>query len=245
MTDLFTADQPDERSELLQKWSDKTKEELLEAKINSDLYIKTLERQKDELVSHSTRLNDDLQARENLQALIDRLNKVETQTPSAPTGLEERELAPKIEDIEKIVASKIEENKLREIETRNFNTVQSKLADRFGANTANVLNEQANALGLSKEDVNALARKSPEAFFRIMGLNDQPRETFQSPTTSSMRPGMFAPKNEKRTWAWYQDLKRKDFKAWSDPKTQLQMHRDAEVLGPAFEDGDFNAYGAN
>ena len=38
-----------ERDEITAKWKDKPQDELLKAKVESDLYIKTLERQKDEL----------------------------------------------------------------------------------------------------------------------------------------------------------------------------------------------------
>jgi hypothetical protein len=43
----------------------------------------------------------------------------------------------------------------------------------------------------------------------------------------------------KRTWRWYQDLKAKDSNKYWHPKTQVQMHKDAEALGDAFADGDF------
>lgn len=245
--DIFnSADQANERDEILNKWKSKfpdAPEELLNAKVESDLYIKTMERQKDELRNDYLRTQEELQARTNLQELIDRLNQQAPQTP-APQGDTEKPakgLSP--EDVEAMVLSKIEQTKMLEKEKTNYDQVQSKLRERFGSNAAEILREQADTLGLSRDEVNALARKSPEAFFRVMGLNEQKREDFLAPPRGDMRNDNFAPRTEKRTWSWYQNLKKNNYKQWSDPKTQLQMHKDSEALGAAFEDGDFHIYG--
>lgn len=245
--DLFDgADQgADLRVELENKWKEKTPEELLKAKIDSDLYIKTLEKQKDEMRNDVLRLNEELSARTNLQDLIDRLNQ-QQQSPDPAPRVEDQSakgLAP--EDVERLVLAKIEQSKLAEKENDNLSRVHSKLKERFGDNTARILKEQANTLGLSNDDVNALARKSPEAFFRLMGLNERPREDFMAPPRNDRRNDNFAPTTEKRTWTWYQNLKRTNPTLYFDPKTQVQMHRDAASLGNSFEDGDFTAYGPN
>jgi hypothetical protein len=243
------ADQPDEREELFNKWKTKfpdAPEELLNAKVESDLYVRTLERQKDEFRNDNLRFQEELKTRENLQSLIDKLNVGQATPPATPPASQEKPisgLSP--EDVENLVLSKIEQTKKLEAENKNFEQVQSKLRERFGSNTSSVLREQAQTLGLSDEDVNNLAKKSPEAFFRIMGLNQQVREDFIAPPRSGTRNDNFAPRTEKRTWSWYQNLKKTNYNLWSDPKTQLQMHKDAATLGAAFEDGDFNAYGPN
>jgi hypothetical protein len=146
-------------------------------------------------------------------------------------------------DVEALVLNKIQETKVLEKQTANFNQVQLKLKERYGNSYLDVLRDQQNSLGLSNSDVNDLAMKSPEAFFRIMGLNQEQQQNFQTPPRSSQRNDNFAPQGQKkRTWSYYQELKKSDYKAYSDPKTQVQMHKDAAELGTAFEDGDFNAY---
>jgi len=244
LTDLFTA-APDlggnaEREEILAKWKDKPAEELLKAKVESDLYIKTLERQKDELRSDYLKQREELLAKAKFEELIDRYEKApkDVQVAAPQANDESPKYDPK--DVESLVLKKIEETKVLEKQTQNFNQVQEKLKERFGSNYLTVLREQQNSLGLSDSDVNALAQKSPEAFFRVMGLNQEPQQNFQTPPRSQQRNDNFAPRQEKRTWSWYQELKKRDYKAWSDPKTQLQMHRDSAQLGKDFEDGDFN-----
>lgn len=243
MEDLFTDDHPSEdnlREELTNKWKDKPLEELLKAKVESDLYIKTLEKQKDELRSDWIKAQEDNKAKDNLQALIDRLNTEKTQAPITPKADENKPKQLETKDIEELIARKMQETKRSEFEAQNFNKVQAKLAERFGQNTSTVLQEQAQSLGLTKEDVNALAKKSPEAFFRVLGL-DQQQDVFMSPPRSNVRNDHYAPKTVERTWNFYQDLKKKDPNKYWAPQTQLQMHRDSERLGSRFEDGDFGA----
>lgn len=246
MTDLFTA-APDqtadaERQEILAKWKDKPAEELLKAKVESDLYIKTLEKQKDELRNDYLKQREELLAKAKFEELIDRFEKAPKELASSDTLAKEVE-SPKYDpkEIESLVLNKIQENKVLEKQTANFNEVQNRLKERYGNSYLSILREQQNSLGLSDTDVNDLAKKSPEAFFRIMGLN-QEREQFQAPPRSGQRNDNFAPTGQKkRTWSYYQELKKSNYKLYSDPKTQVQMHKDAAELGSAFEDGDFNA----
>ena len=46
---------------------------------------------------------------------------------------------------------------------------------------------------------------------------------------------------KKRTWAYYQDIKKKDPHKFLMPKLQVQMMKDAAALGESFKDGDYNA----
>lgn len=241
MDNLFADQQPDDRTEILNKWKDKSAEELLNAKIESDLYIRTLEKQKDELRQDYIRAQENAQASANLQDLIDRLNtQTPPQTPTPPLNENTAQYDP--EEARKIARMEIAEAKLREQENANLSQVHNKLREKFGANTASLLREQANTLGLSDKDVNELAKKSPEAFFRMMGLQDQPRENnFMAPPRNGLRNDSFAPKVQKRDWTFYQNLKKENPSLYWEPKTQYQMHQDSQKLGDAFETGDFNA----
>lgn len=230
-----------EREELTNKWKDKTPEEVLKAKIDSDLYIKTIERQKDEMRRDLLQAHENLKAKENLEDLIKELKSVQA-TPVTPTTQEVTQ-RPQLEapDIDKMISDKIAQNKLSETQSNNFAEVQKKLQERFGSNAPAILKEQAVSMHLTDEDVNSLARKSPEAFFRIMGLNDQPKEDFMTPPRSAIRNNSYTPQIQKRTWSWYQNLKKSDPTTYWSAPTQLQMHKDSDQLGAAFEDGDFNA----
>ena len=224
-----------ERDEFTAKWKDKPHDELLKAKVDSDIYIKTLERQKDELRNDYIAQREELLAKAKFEDLVDRLQNPDRQV--TPPIVNDTEKPPMdLKEIEAMVLNKIKENKLTEKQNDNFTQVQNKLQERFGTTYHGVLKEQQNTLGLTDDDVNALAKKSPEAFFRIMGLNEQPRtESFQTPPRSAQRADSFAPKGQtKRDWNYYQELKKAQPLIYLDPKISVQMHNDAVAQGEAF-----------
>lgn len=238
MTDLFTpTDQVEpDREALTAKWKEKFPEappELIETKVESDLYIKTLERQKDEMRNDLIAKDKEIQARESMDALIDRMN-AHTPPPAPTLKPEEKPTGPGLPEIESLFERKYQEKALLDIENRNFSVVQDKLRERFGNNSQAVLQEQAQTLGLTKDDVNTLAKKSPEAFFRMLGLNDKTPDPSIAPPRSAQRNDQFSPRSTVRDWNFYQSMKAKNPKDYWAPKTQLQMHRDADALGDKF-----------
>ena len=236
MDNLFETgnDQPNERDELLTKWKDKPAEEVLKAKIEADLHIKALEREKAELRQMYAEQREELLAKAKWDEYLDRVTKPEN-LPVANTPANEvtpKQFDPK--EIESLFDQKLTQYEAQKTERENFNKVQTKLRERFGDNFTSVLKDQQAALGLSVEDVNTLAKKSPEAFFRMMGLNDQPRSDYQSPPRSVQRNDSFAPKTQRRDWNYYQELKKTNPLLYLDPKIAVQMEKDAAELGDAF-----------
>lgn len=233
MTDLFNApDLSNERDELMAKWKDKTHEEVLKAKIDADLYVRTLEKQKDELRADYLKQREELLAKAKFEELIDRYEKAPKEPPAAytPASEESHKYDPK--EVETIILNKLKENKIAEKETDNFNMVEKKLQERYGDKYVTVLKEQQSLLGLSTDDVNVLAKKSPEAFFRIMGLNNQQSENFQTPPRSGQRNDSFAPKGQtKRDWSYYQEMKKANPKMYLEKNIAVQMHNDLMEMG--------------
>ena len=88
--------------------------------------------------------------------------------------------------------------------------------------------------GITSAEVNDLARKSPDAFFRLMGLDRQEDGNFQAPPRSNQRSDNFSPNTQKRDETYYDKLRRENAKVYYDPKTQVQMHKDAQQLGAQF-----------
>jgi hypothetical protein len=232
---LPTNDDTSLRDELTSKWKDKPADEVLKAKIDSDLYIKTLERQKDEMRQMYLQQSEELKAKAKFEELIDRFEKApkDLQVASPPANEDQPKFNP--DEYRKIASETFQEMERSKIESDNFRKVQNKLQDKYGSNYANVLKDQQTTLGLSDTDVNTLAKKSPEAFFRMMGLNEQARESFQTPPRGSQRNDSFAPKGApKRDWNYYMEMKKSNPKVFLDPKIQVQMHNDAIELGEAF-----------
>lgn len=222
-------------------------EELARGKAESDLYIKHLERGRDELREDYLKLREESVARQKLEELIGQLeSKTQRQDSSDNTQQsDEKNIQPKYDpkEIESLVSSKIQEHELTRKQEQNFNSVKAKLQERFGTNYQASLKTQIDQLGLTEDFVNDLARKHPSVLFKTLGI-DAPvaREDFQTPPRSA-QSNNFTPQNSKRTWSYYQNMKKNDPKVYWDKSTQVQMMHDSVDLGEEFKDGDYARFG--
>lgn len=223
----------------------KTPEDMARGKYESDIYIQIQNKRMDDLRKDYLALRDESMSRANLKEIVDQLSNKQLasseHTPANEVPTEKPAISS--EDIEKIFERKLYESDLSKRQRENFNIVVAKLKERFGANYSTALKPRVEDLRLTDEDVNTLAKKSPEAFFRLMGL-DQPAQddAFQSPPKSSQRPDQFAPKSQKRTWSYWDNLRLTNPTLYYDPKSSEQMVKDAKALGKEFEDGNYNQF---
>ena len=222
----------------------KTVQDLARSKMESDLYIKTLTQTQDQLREDYLRERGENTARQRLEELIDRLSKVQRQ-PDIDTDDTQQDVnrtpAIKPEDIESLVSQKLTQHEAARKEEENLKMVQAKLKDRYGDNSGSYLNSQVQALGYTREEANQLARQRPEVFLKLFGVTDQAQQDlFQAPPHSTRRIDSSTSGREKRSWSYYQQMRRDKPTLYYDPKTQVQMHKDREVLGRDFEDGDWN-----
>lgn len=225
----------------------KTVQDLARGKYQSDIHIDLLEKTKDQLRADYLKLSEDAQAQATLKDLVTQLKAPNQQPASSITpqaNVDNQRPSIDQKDLESLVDSRMNERELSRKQSDNFKVVQDRLKERFGSNYQTVLKQQIDDLQLTSDYVNDLARRSPEAFFRTMGLNnEQPRnDSFQPPARSSLRVDSLTQKadiKEEGSWAWYQNLKETNPKLYLDPKTVVQMEKDYQRLGKKFENGDF------
>jgi hypothetical protein len=204
-----------------------TVEDLAKAAVHKDNFIETLK-------SENKTLRDDLSARAKLEDVADRLlntrqhHEPEDRNQPAPTVTKVNE-AP---DVEKIVSELLERRTAEQRAQDNLKQVVDYVQQTFGEDHETKFKSRLNELGLSAKEAQALAMNNPTAFTRILGGAPSKPADFTPP-----RPGMTPqPKSQvtKRDWAYYQELKTRDPKAYADRNTQVQMHRDAIELGENF-----------
>lgn len=214
----------------------KDEKALAKAKAYSDAHIATLERQNEEYRQMALKNYETANAGAKLQELLDKLEATQQQLTSRetnPSSNEDTQPALKLDEVESLVSSKIQQHERTRTEQENFKLVEAKLKERHGNNYKSVLKQQSEALGLSDDDVNLMARRNPNLFVKTFDLNVAPQGTsFSTPPKGSPA---FTPKGpEKRGWSYYVELKKKDPKAWLDKKTAIQMEKDAQALGEEF-----------
>jgi len=218
----------------------KTAEDLARGKAESDSFIEIMKARMDELRADHLRLREDHQASAQLKDLIDNLQKSKDGDTTRDTN-RDNVITPAIkpEDIETLVSQQLNKHQLAQKQEQNFKTVQAKLKEKLGEDYSPAYKQRIDDLGLTKEFADDLAKNHPTVFFKTFGLDDTRRQdSFQAPPRSNQRQDSFAPKVERRTYAWYQQQNKMDPRAYLDPKISLQMHDDLQEMGPELFWGD-------
>lgn len=210
------------------------KKKLARAKAEADYTIKLREAEQAELRKDYLSLREEYEAVPRLQSLIDQLTNQQQ-------SLTSNELHPDVnedkskpafdpDDIEAI----LERRDAKKREQENLNLVQNKLVERFGPNYNSHLKTYREELGMSAEEVDTMARTNPKAFERLFLSNPKAGESYEAPPRGSIRSDNFAPKTEKRTWKFYENMRTANPTVYWEPKTINQMHEDRKALGPDF-----------
>src|SRR5258706_12453911 len=159
-----------DRDELLNKWKDKSKEELLAAKVESDLFIKTQNARFDNIREDYLRLREEATAKASLEELIARQEKLlaNPEIPAPPA--EEPKPSIKPEDIDSILEQKLTAREKLTKQTENFNMIRAKLREQFGDKASEILKQRMDTLGLDQTFTDDLAKSHPSVFIRTFGL---------------------------------------------------------------------------
>lgn len=213
-------------------------QELAKGKFEADRYIAIKNKQFDDLREDYLKAIEDSKSRAKLEELIDQLDKKQNLNGDTNTPITDTRPTLKLEDIKNLARATYAEEETARQHQSNLNAVKAKLKEQYGDNFASVVRERIQSLGMSEHDFNDLARKSPAAVLSALGSPEQKRESFQSPPQSKSN---FRPASEpKRTWSYYQEMRKTNPKLYADSKIMNQMLQDAEALGTEFEDGDFH-----
>ena len=218
-------------------------EELAKGKAESDRYIKTLEQQKDEIRNMYLGLKEQVDGRAKLEDLIDRIEKGKTRDSDDSNTPEDKEKNPTFDltQIKGMIAQELQEADVQKRQASNYAEVQKTLKEKFGPRVNEVLKEKMDTLMIDDAYMVSTAKRSPQAFYSLMGINEQPtQETmFQAPPRTTQRPTTFAQQHsDNRTLAYYEKLRETNPRAYLDPKIQVQMDKDSQALGAAFFDVD-------
>jgi hypothetical protein len=215
----------------------KTPEELARGKYEADQFIERLKREQEAL-------RQELNSRKRLEEVADLLTSQqksqsnEGPPPARQDGEKSNTLTP--EQLELMLEERLTKREQQRSRDQNITSVKQKLTEAFGQNYAAKLQQEATNLGVTREYLTNLAAESPQAFYRLVGLDAGSRQqdtTLFSPPPSSVNTSSFAPNvTGERTQGYYDKLKQSDPRTYWSPKVQNEMHRDAQRLGARFFD---------
>lgn len=143
----------------------KTVEEALIGLSHAQTYIPQLKQELASKANELTELRNRSVSQEEYQELVQKL--------TTPTDQKPVTTQPQIDEegIARIVAQQLTASQKQQQEVANQKTVVEALKSKFGDKGGEVFYGKAQELGLSKEDINALAGKSPQAVLNMFGLS--------------------------------------------------------------------------
>lgn len=211
----------------------KTVEDLARGKYEADLHISLKNREFDTLSRDYAKLREDYSATPKLQEVLDKLL-----AERDSLGTTNTQVPPQNQDafdpskLDSLVESKFQEIETKRKADQNWNMVKDKLQEKLGDRFSEVLAAQTQKLGLTADKVDELARTSPSAFFRLMGLEEnQQQSAFQSPPRTTQNATTFAPSTKSRKWSDWKSLQKTQPGLFSDPKAHNQMMADIKAIG--------------
>lgn len=208
-------------------------------KLEADRTIELRNRTEDQLREDYKKLREEYNAGPKLKEVLDQIAGLkQQQTPDhTPTGNDQQSVFDETKAMD-MVKQALQLSKAEEAANNNLRTVESKLQEAYGPDYKRHLKQKVSELGLTEDFVNTLARTHPNVLFKTLELDRQSGENFQSPPSSSYRTDPFKG-GPKRTWAYYDKMRKENPAQYHDPKTKQQMAKDYAALGKEFEDGSW------
>lgn len=216
----------------------KTVEDLARSVLHKDAFIERLK-------GETNGLRQELNTKLSMEEYVDKMrtrdqqpNRSETPVnePNAGGGNDpDKPLRP--EDIEAIIDRRVSDRERARVQTQNQGFVRDKLIESFGPSYVSKLQEAGEALGLTPEDMDQMAKDRPKVFLKLVGAEAPARA--QTPSLFTPPSGAGNPPRTvtgDRTKSYYDEIKKSDPKRYWSPAVQNQIHQDAIRLGERFFD---------
>lgn len=218
-----------------ENWKDP--EVLAKGKLESDNYIKELERQIAELKADVTK-------EDYAEKILQTIQKKAAESDTAPDSLpknnnvgtnEEGTPQPNLseEDLKSLVEKTLLERESKATVEQNLATVEAELSERYGTEAKATIVAKAKDLGMSLDRMEEIAKESPTAFFALIG--EKRNSVSLSMAGGSIRTdGENFAKSNDRDWQYYQNLRKTNKSLYYTPKVQQQLIEDKRRLGNKF-----------
>lgn len=158
---------------------------------NAQSFISTLMTEKKTVEQQLQELRDENERLKTVESVVERLTQkqaVTEQTTQTVQTLDESKIA-------ELVARTISQEKSKETMQSNVTKVAQTLQSVLGTDAESKFYGKASELGMSKEEINALAAKNPKATLALFGISDSPQQQAKpfNPVSSSVNTSAFQP----------------------------------------------------
>lgn len=205
----------------------KTPEELARGKAESDAFIEQLKTEQEQL-------RNELQTRLNLEQFLDQLKTAVPKLNNDDSQDHHQQQPDKsvmsAEELAALVRSQVQQMKTQESAQSNLNIFSEKLRLAHGPNAATKLRSQASELGMTVDEVKALAARNPNAALKMLGVGEQRSvDNFTAPPRSQ---SMSLPPGQKRGASYFEHLRKTlPSNEYFSPKIQNEMFEARKTMG--------------
>lgn len=200
---------------------------LRKAKEHADPFIDHLKRQINEM-------REEMEKMAKPEEILEEIKKLQTKNAEGDGSVTPKTIDP--EEVSRLVEETVTKREAARKAEENVMKVDAEVRKQYGDKAKEFVAEKAAELGMTPAELGATAARSPEAFYRLVGLKVEAKTPDTSPMKGSVNPVALGNGSQpvEGTFKWYQELRAKDRKAYFDPKTQQKMLADAKRLGPDF-----------
>tara|TARA_R110000868_G_scaffold40490_7_gene139716 strand:- start:5707 stop:6474 length:768 start_codon:yes stop_codon:yes gene_type:complete len=206
---------------------------IAKGKIEGDRHIESL-------TSQIAEMREDLEKTKNRVSIDNQLQEkagVATQEPvvsknNNSDGVEADTKPDTTVDIEGLVEKTLVARERKAVVTRNIEEVNSNLEKTFGTEAAKEVQTRANELGMTMDQLQAIAVESPRAFFRLIG--EAPAAESAGVVSGSVNTAAALNKSSTQDFEYYQNLRRTNSNHYYSSKMQNEMAESRVRLGDKF-----------
>lgn len=217
----------------------KTVNDLARAAIHKDLHIRKIEEENRALREVAAKAKGADEILKALQANQPNPNVQDRDNGFANSGADggnnQGNRIPTEDEIANKVLAAMEAKTTKTKQDENFNYVKRELLKNLGAEYPNLIRQKAEELGLSDEDLNNLARKTPKAFFNLIGISPTQAvpNVSPNPVSRASEATAFNRQGEK-TFSYYEKMRKSNPRQYYSPQIQNEILAQAFKLGDAF-----------
>ena len=207
-------------------------DELAKAYANADGFIQSSKAEKARLEAENKVLKDLAEARKQ----SNNEEQPKGKEPN-PAGERPNEDEPKNqEDLTAKIAEMLEERDTQKAFTDNVNAVSEKLANFYGGGDKAQKAIQAKAAELKVDPswLMDMAGRSPEAFYRTVGVDSKSFSTPNANTGSDVNTAAMGNQANRRNFKYYEEIRKTNSKLYYSPQLQKELMKDARAQGDKF-----------
>lgn len=198
-------------------------EALAKGKLEADTFVTQLQKENQEL-------RDELTKRLTAEQMLDKIKEESKTSNENTTQMSE-------DAISNLVKSTVTQMTAEEKAAANVRKADAILAERYGDKRGEIVAKKAAEYGLTSEQLGQMAAHSPDAVIKL--ISDEPATPSHRPTEGSINTEALNTANKQNvvkedTYAYFEELRKKDPGAYFSPRVQNRMMKLAAEKGAAF-----------